>query len=160
MSNRLRWAVLVPAFLFGSFGCAPQPKQSEPDPRGHEMFLIGRAYNRYCLERGLPPQRMEDLRTALSETAAGRSAYDRLILGEIIFFYGVSFTEMQRQAGASATVLAYERQVPKDGGWVLMGDTGVKKMTPKEFAEAPKARAAVCEPGGASTPTVPRPKID
>lgn len=160
MSNRFKRAVLVPAFLLGIFGCAPQPKQSEPDPRGHEMFLLGRAYYRYCLEHGQPPKRMEDLRTSLSETSAGRSAYDRLILGEIIFFYGVSFTDMQRQAGASATILAYERQVPKEGGWVLMGDTGVRKMTAAEFGQTPKARAEGCDSPGDASPTLPRPKID
>lgn len=160
MRDRITRAVLFSAMLLGLVGCTPQPKKSEPDPRGYEMFLIGRAYNRYCLERGQPPKRLEDLRDALSETPAGRTAYDRLILGEIIFFYGVSFTDMQRQAGASATILAYERQVPKEGGWVLMGDTGVKKVTAAEFAEASKARADGCDTPGNATPTISRPKID
>ncbi len=42
-------------------------------------------------------------------------------------------------AGTSNTVLAYAKDVPEKGGWVLMGDGTARQMTPEEFKKAPKA---------------------
>jgi hypothetical protein len=40
---------------------------------------------------------------------------------------------------SSATVLAYESDVPTKGGWVCMADRHVRRMTVQEFQAAPKA---------------------
>jgi hypothetical protein len=43
-------------------------------------------------------------------------------------------------ANGGANVLAYEKIVETEGGWVLMQDGTVKQMKPDEFKAAPKAK--------------------
>lgn len=163
-ASRLRLVVMWLGCL-AIVGCSATPQPTEPDPRGQEMFALGRAFNRYCQERGRPPERPEDLAGRFSESPAAKAAFDRLLLGDIVILCGVSQTDMQRQAGAGVTVLAFERQVPKEGGWVLMGDTGVRRMTASEFEAAPKAQKMAagdeCTPFLVpSRPSLTRPKLD
>jgi hypothetical protein len=163
-ASPLNWVFLCFGCL-SVVGCSAPTQPTEPDPRGLEMFALGRAFYRYCQENARPPERPEDLVGRFSETPEGKAAFDRLLIGDIVFLFGVSQTDMQRQAGTSVTVLAFERQVPKEGGWVLMGDTGVRRMTPREFEEAPKAvkvgAGDACSPFSLpQRPTLTRPKLD
>lgn len=57
--------------------------------------------------------------------------------GEYVFYWNVKITSLT--AGATNTVLGYEKKVPTSGGLVLMADGTVKEMTAQEFASAPKA---------------------
>jgi hypothetical protein len=61
--------------------------------------------------------------------------YSKLKRGDIVFLFGAPVVE-----GASDKVLAYEKQAPDSGGYVLMQDgTTIKKLTAEEFKSAPKA---------------------
>lgn len=77
-----------------------------------------------------PPRRLEDLSPYEPGLVIG---YEGLKRGEVILFYGAGLS------GDAKTVLAYEKDVPADGGYVLMQDGTVKRMTAQEFAAAPKA---------------------
>jgi hypothetical protein len=56
--------------------------------------------------------------------------------GEIGCVWG---TILSTAANASSAVLAYEKKAATEGGWVLMQDGKVKRMTASEFQAAPKA---------------------
>jgi hypothetical protein len=81
---------------------------------------------------GKPPAKVADL---AKYEKIHPLAVRKLKTGEIVFFYGAPV-----QDSASNTVLAYEKQAPESGGYVLMGDgTTIKKMTADDFKSANKA---------------------
>ncbi|HMP02574.1 MAG TPA: hypothetical protein PKD86_02750 [Gemmatales bacterium] len=147
-------------------GCSEPPQPTGTEPASAELFAVGVAYRRFCQQYGRPPMQAGDLRPFLGDTPAGQDAADHLILGDIVFHFGVSVTDMQRQSGASATILGYQRAVPQVGGWVLLGDTGVRKMSAEEFSTTPKAKRWEDKPLSTdpestppTTPTISRPKV-
>ena len=54
--------------------------------------------------------------------------------GDLIYLWGAGF------AAGGNQVVAYEKKVPTDGGFVLLQDGSVKEMTAAEFQAAPKAK--------------------
>jgi hypothetical protein len=100
----------------------------------NDLRQIGLAYHQYVNDNNRGPARADDLGPYFckNERLLGLLKKD-----EIIFFYKVSLTQMP--AGTSNTVLAYDRDVPAKGGWVLMGDGATKKMSPEDFKKATKA---------------------
>jgi uncharacterized membrane protein len=67
-------------------------------------------------------------------------AYDAIKKGEIVVLWGVAPKgEGEIAKGGGQEVLAYEKAVPQDGGWALLSEGTVKKMTAAEFTAAPKA---------------------
>jgi hypothetical protein len=92
------------------------------------------------LDTSKPPQSQAEI--ARYENA-GPTAFNKIQKGEIVVLWGAN-----PQEGASDQVLAYEKQTPKTGGFVLMQDgTTVKKMTPEEFQAAKKAGSATSSGG-------------
>jgi hypothetical protein len=59
--------------------------------------------------------------------------------GEVVVVWGARMAG-EGDSGASSDVIAYEKQVPAEGGWVLLQNGTVKQMTAAEFATAPKAK--------------------
>jgi hypothetical protein len=62
-------------------------------------------------------------------------AFIGLTNGTIVYYWGAPL-----DAGGSSTVLAYEKKVETDGGWVLMQDGTIKEMKSPDFRNAPKAK--------------------
>ena len=54
--------------------------------------------------------------------------------GDIIYLWGAEY------ASGSTKVVAYEKKVPAEGGFVLLQDGTVKEMSATEFGSAPKAK--------------------
>lgn len=54
--------------------------------------------------------------------------------GKMVYVWGAGLSD-----GGSA-VVAYEKQAETEGGWVLVQDGTVKKMSADEFKAAPKAK--------------------
>ncbi|SIN94983.1 hypothetical protein SAMN05444166_1747 [Singulisphaera sp. GP187] len=66
------------------------------------------------------------------------SGYLKVKQGNIVVVWNTRFEE-----GASDKIIAYEKEAPESGGYVLMQDgTTVKKLTADEFKAAPKAAGA------------------
>ena len=65
-------------------------------------------------------------------------AYDAVKSGEVVVLWGTPL-KGEGQVGKDEVVLAYEKNVPTDGGHVLLSAGTVKKMTAAEFSAAPKA---------------------
>lgn len=63
------------------------------------------------------------------------SGYLKVKQGDIVVLWSTPFVD-----GASDKIIAYEKEAPEAGGYVLMQDgTTVKKLTPEQFKTAPKA---------------------
>jgi len=54
--------------------------------------------------------------------------------GEIVYYWGAGY------AAGGSQVVAYEKKVPTEGGFVLLQDGSVKEMSASEFQSAPKAK--------------------
>jgi hypothetical protein len=65
-------------------------------------------------------------------------AYESVKSGEVIVLWGTS-PKGEGDVGNDEVVLAYEKKVPTEGGYVLMSAGTVKKMTAAELNSAPKA---------------------
>jgi hypothetical protein len=57
--------------------------------------------------------------------------------GTVVVNWGATLQKMTQ--GSANTVLGYEKDVPTNGGLVMIADGSVKKMTADQFAKAPKA---------------------
>lgn len=124
--------VAVTAALLLAAGCGGAGNaRTANDLRG-----IGLMYHEYHNANAKAPDKLEDLKAYSSIDPKG---YEALAAGQYVFVYGVRLLDMPE--GTSKTVLAYEKDAPTKGGYVLMGDGSVQKLTAKEFQAAPKAQA-------------------
>jgi hypothetical protein len=106
----------------------------QPDPRlQNDLRQIGLAYHNYFDAMRKAPSRAEDLMPFLEKDARLLN----LLKKDIIFFYNVAPTAMVN--GASNTVLAYHRDTPTRGGYVLFGDGVVERLSADQFRTKPKA---------------------
>ncbi len=59
--------------------------------------------------------------------------------GDVIVLWGVKMAN-EDGSGVTGELVAYEKKVPTEGGFVLLQDGNVKKMTAAEFEAAPKPK--------------------
>lgn len=108
------------------------------DADGSEESELGQVFNLYRggpkATRARPPSKLEDLKTQRTLYSRGYAAIQH---GNIVVAWG---TDLAKVESPEATVLAYEKQTPTDGGSVLMADGTIKTMTPQEFQAAPKGK--------------------
>ena len=103
-----------------------------------DMKMIGLAYHTHLDVTRKPPARAEDLQAFLMESP---TALGRLKNGQVVFFWNVHIKDMT--AGASNTILAYDKDTPAKGGLALFGDGSVRVLSLDEFQKTAKARAGV-----------------
>ncbi len=102
----------------------------------NELKQIGIAYHNHIDATGKPPAKPDDLLKYLDNN---QKLVDKMKEGgDIVFVFGVGITDMKE--GTSNTVLAYPKDVEKNGGPVLYGDGSVKKLTADEFKKATIAK--------------------
>lgn len=65
--------------------------------------------------------------------------YEAVKSGDIVVLWGAA-VKGEEDVGKDETVLAYEKDVPTEGGYVLLSAGTVTKMTVAEFQAAPKSR--------------------
>jgi Tfp pilus assembly protein PilP len=84
--------------------------------------------------RARPPSKLEELKNQRTLYPRGYSALQQRT---IVVAWG---TDLSRIQNPEATVLAYEKQTPSEGGSVLMADGAIKTMTAQEFQAAHKGK--------------------
>jgi hypothetical protein len=103
----------------------------------NDLKQIGLAYHNFNDATNKAPAKAEDLAPYLENN---KRLIDMLKNGEVVFAWGVTLREIAGTTGASTTVLAYEKAVPTKGGYVLIADGSVKKMTADDFKKANVAK--------------------
>jgi hypothetical protein len=130
-----RWCVLLILGL-ALPGCWKIQQAAERAQRSNDLKAIGLAYHNYLdSHQGQAPTRAADLQPYLTEFPRSIQGLND---GSIVFLYGVRVVEMPE--GTSKTVLAYDKDVPTNGGLVLMGDASVQNVTAQEFQKMPQAK--------------------
>jgi hypothetical protein len=128
---RVGFGALLLAWLGGCGG----PDRPPFDPTGqHKMEEIGHMLVVVREDGQRPPAQLADLDRL--EPLVPLSVQE-LRSGDVVYFWGAG---LSTEGNASSTVLAHEKKVPSEGGWVLMQDGSVRQMTSDEFQAAPKAR--------------------
>ncbi len=132
--RRLAWMLSAPLCLcvcvLGCGGAGTGQKGDDTIPTQPALAEVAELVKQHIQEKNRPPARLQDLEPYEPGLIIG---YEGLKRGAVVLFYGASIT-----ANAN-TVLAYEKDVPTQGGYVLMQNGTVKRMTAEEFKKAPKA---------------------
>jgi hypothetical protein len=129
--SRSHWAVLVAvvAGLAGGCGCSNSAKVGSDDGRA-ALTELGQMLKDLASEGRKPPARAADLEAVEPMIpVAGPSIRS----GELVYVWGAGY------AAGGNQVVAYEKKVATEGGYVLLQDGTVKQMTADEFKGAPKA---------------------
>lgn len=124
------------AAVLGLAGCGGGRPPASDGPGGTPTGKEGLT-NLYHLLKGFedqkkaPPARIADVEKV---EPLYPGAYIALVQKTIVYSWGAPLN-----AANGGTVLAHEKDVPTAGGWVLMQDGTVKKMTADEFKAAKMA---------------------
>jgi hypothetical protein len=65
--------------------------------------------------------------------------YEAVKSGNVVVLWGAPL-KGEEDVGKDEAIVAYEKNVPTEGGYVLLSAGTVKKMTAAEFQSAPKAK--------------------
>jgi hypothetical protein len=128
----VRWAVIAASFGFLA-GCSSQPRGQIP---GEFTTLqdVNDLLHTAANAAGRIPRKLDDLDRFRSRYPRGYAAVKS---GEVVVLWGAAL-KGEGEAGKGETVVAHEKGVPTDGGYVLLSAGTVKKMTAAEFTAAPK----------------------
>lgn len=125
--------------LFAACGPTEQETITTTTTEGLQLREVGDIYRVHCLEKNAPPRKLADL---VYYEQGFPMALIGVRSGDIAVYWGGELSGAdQDEPGAvpSDKVLAYESRVPQEGGYVLLADRTIKKMTAEEFQAAPKA---------------------
>jgi hypothetical protein len=124
----------VLVFLLAALtGCGtPTAKPGYTPPVEDKLREVWAMYKAHVDARKRPPARLADLDPY---EPANLNGYADLRDGGLVILWGGAVPS----AGAGARVLAYEKDAPQQGGYVLFQDGTVKHLSAAEFQAAPKA---------------------
>ena len=122
----------------GAGGAVMQVRSAfERQRAAQELHQLALFYQGYEVDHdGQPPANLEQLLGHIRNEHP--KLVDGLKKGWYVVYWNVRPNNLP--AGAANTILAYDEDAPKKGGWVVMADySQARMMTPQEFAAAPKA---------------------
>jgi hypothetical protein len=131
-------AALVAAVLMFPAGCSGTG--GVPESREQlSIGQIGQMFHFYQKGQKSPPIGPDDIIPLQRQFPA---AVESIRSKEVLVFWGVGVSDAP---DAASTVLAYHKDVPEQGGEVLMQDGKARKMTADEFKAAAKPAGATTE---------------
>jgi hypothetical protein len=132
LAFRIIPVVTTVVVVAGLSGCNRAGKSSFEPTGKHKMAEIGQMLNTIKDSGEGPPAGPNDLARIEPLVPLGVA---EIRSGDIVYLWGVGL-----DANSPTKVLAYEKKVTHEGGWVLMMDGSIKQMTADEFKSAPKAK--------------------
>jgi hypothetical protein len=132
-----RWRaclILVASAAVAFAGCRKtrEHTEDETDPQHYALFEIGYLLDLHANSKGKGAEKLADLKPYQDGYPNG---FDALEKGTCVVVWGVD----PRKKDANA-VMAYQKEAPAQGGFVLMGNKKIKKMTADEFNAAYKPK--------------------
>jgi hypothetical protein len=129
----VRWLVIVAALGLLP-GCSSKPP-AEAVPDFTLLQEVNDLLHAATDSAKHPPTKVSDLNRYASRFPMG---YEAVKSGNVVVLWGAA-QKGEGDVGKDEAVVAYEKAVPTEGGYVLLSAGTVKKMTPAEFNAAPKA---------------------
>ena len=126
-------AMSLLSVLFFASGCGGSGKDEPSYQAFQPLEDVGTILKSYQEKNNKPASKRQDI---VSYEPIGPVGFHAIINDQCVVNYGIAMTSEPSQV-----VLAYEKSVPTAGGYVLLQDGTVKKLTAAEFAAAPKAAA-------------------
>jgi hypothetical protein len=116
-------------------GCSSKPSEQQTTGAApNQLQEVGNMLRDFCATTNRGPANVGEL--ASLETGY-HFGYAALKAGDIEVIWGAMMAG--EGGGGSDSIIAYETKVPSEGGYVLLENGTVKKMTAAEFQAAPKA---------------------
>jgi len=122
-------ALLV--FVVSSAGCSKVPEAAGP-----EVSILRDVDGMIRIANGKKLAKPQELTQFENNFPVGVKAVQS---GDVIVLWGVKMAN-EDGSGVTGELVAYEKQVPTEGGYALFQDGNVKKVTPAEFEAAPKPK--------------------
>jgi hypothetical protein len=136
-ATRLRALVVVCSVVVAIAGCAGSADTPLTIEKLNDVKLrdVGDLYRIHQITNKKPPKSLKDFMALGNATP---TAFEAIRSGEIIVRYGATLpdTEEEPKTTGATEVLAYQKEVPTQGGPVLMLDRSIRKMTAEEFKAA------------------------
>jgi hypothetical protein len=129
-----RWFVLVASLGLFLPGCSSKPKGADVPPDLTLLQEVNSLLHAAAGAAGRQPTKVDDLNRYKSTYPQG---YEAVKSGNVVVLWSTP-QKGEGDVGKDETVLAYEKNVPTEGGYVLLSAGTVKKMTAAEFNAAPK----------------------
>jgi len=135
----MTWRATLLLLLFAIFGCSSSaPTGGGQEPTGEAILHeVGAMLQSYSGEAHRGPKKAADLSKFENSFPLG---YRAVQSGDVVVVWGAPIAGEGDAKNAPADVVAYEKKVPNEGGWVLLQNGNVKQMSGSEFAAAPKAK--------------------
>lgn len=113
-------------------GCGGGDAVKSADPTAKEKLDEVKAMlETVAADRQKPPSKMAEFGTVEPMLPVAGEAIRK---GDLVYVWGATLSP------GGTGVVAYEKNAPTEGGWVLIQDGTVKQMTAEEFQAAPKAK--------------------
>ncbi len=132
------WALaLAAAGCDGASGARTSDQVSQDN-----IAEVGELYRHYQFMKKKPPQKLADFNTVRQLAGNG---FDAISSGKVVVLFGATLPDTGEEASDAGAdeVLAYQKDVPENGGYVLMLNRSVKKMSADEFKAAPRPAGVV-----------------
>jgi hypothetical protein len=130
--DRILWGCVVAISVGLAAGCGGSNSGTVIDTGGKAALEDFGAMLKSLADEGRkPPARLAELEAVEPIIPVGGPA---IRSGDIVYYWGAGY------AAGGNQVVAYEKKVPTDGGYVLLQDGSVKEMSASEFQSAPKAK--------------------
>jgi hypothetical protein len=133
--RRIDLALILSATIF--VGCQASTRPTMPGPSVESKLRdIAELCRVYQKVHNAPPRKISDLSRGGNQATPG--AFAAIQSGSIVLRLEAPLVSTEKEPGKpeSDLVLAYEKQVPTQGGWVLMLDRRIRTMTAAEFKAA------------------------
>jgi hypothetical protein len=117
-------------FITGCGKSAPNPAELEEETRRIELRDVFGLFELHQTEKRRPPAKLQDVATYEPGYTIGFAALQK---GDSFAIWGVDVSKKDPN-----TLLAYRKEVPKEGGLVIMADQKIKKVTAEEFKSLKK----------------------
>lgn len=130
---------VLPLILFAIVGCSSSTTTTGGGQPGKDgvLFEVGGLIRTASGELGRGPKHVSDFAKYETGYPLGYAAVKS---GEVVVVWGAKIAGEGDSATAPADVIAYEKKVATEGGWVLLQNGKTKEMTAEEFKAAPKAK--------------------
>ena len=136
MPQQLRVVLVAFVCVLGAAaGCSGPGGKGETPPQQTTLQDVADMIRAGTKPNGQGPTKLSDLDRVKDMYPRG---YEAVKSGEVVVLWGMA-VKGEGEMGKGGEVIAYEKDAPNNGGYVLLSGGEVKKMTASEFQSAPKA---------------------
>jgi len=141
---RCQTAIAEGARFCARCGTTLVPQAATPAERRQLTVLFCDLVDSTALSVRLDPEDLREVMRAyrkyVSDTVARFGGFVSQYTGDVVVVWGAKMAGEGSSGSGTGEVIAYEKKVPTEGGFVLLTSGTVKQMTADEFKAAPKAK--------------------